>query len=128
MADGLLKDKFSRTIRDLRISVTDRCNFRCFYCIPDEDITWKRKQELLTYEEIILVAEVAVGLGVEKLRLTGGEPLVRRDIEYLVEELAKISGVRDLALTTNGDGLKERAATLRSAGLDRKSTRLNSSH
>ena len=119
MNEGLLRDKFARTIRDLRISVTDRCNFRCFYCIPDEDITWKRKQELLTYEEIILVAEIAVGLGVEKLRLTGGEPLVRRDIEYLVEELAKIPGVRDLALTTNGDGLKDRAAALRSAGLTR---------
>ena len=119
MVNGLLKDKFSRTIRDLRISVTDRCNFRCFYCIPDEDIEWKRKQELLTYEEIILLAEVAVGLGVEKLRLTGGEPLVRRDVEYLIERLAKIPGVRDLALTTNGDGLKDRAAALRAAGLTR---------
>jgi GTP 3',8-cyclase len=114
-----LNDKFGRTIRDLRISVTDRCNFRCFYCIPDEDITWKRKQELLTYEEIILVSEIAVGLGVEKLRLTGGEPLLRRDIEFLIEKLAVIPGVRDLALTTNADGLKERAKDLRSAGLDR---------
>src|SRR6185436_5985744 len=119
MNEGLLRDRFARTIRDLRISVTDRCNFRCFYCIPDEDITWKRKQELLTYEEIILIAQVAVELGVEKLRLTGGEPLVRRDIEYLIEELARIPGVRDLALTTNGDGLKERAATLKAAGLTR---------
>jgi len=119
MTEGLLKDKFGRTIRDLRISVTDRCNFRCFYCIPDEDIVWKRKQELLTYEEIILIAEVAVSMGVEKLRLTGGEPLLRRDIEYLVERLAKIPGVRDLALTTNAHGLAERAEALRSAGLDR---------
>jgi cyclic pyranopterin phosphate synthase len=114
-----LKDSFARTIRDLRISVTDRCNFRCFYCIPDEDIVWKRKQELLTYEEIIQVAEIAVDLGVEKLRLTGGEPLVRRDIEYLIEKLSVLKGVRDLALTTNGDGLKDRAASLRSAGLNR---------
>lgn len=119
MAEGLLKDKFGRTIRDLRISVTDRCNFRCFYCIPDEDIVWKRKQELLTYEEIILIAEVAVSMGVEKLRLTGGEPLLRRDIEFLIERLARIPGVRDLALTTNAHGLAERAEALRSAGLDR---------
>lgn len=117
--ERLLKDKFGRTIRDLRISVTDRCNFRCFYCIPDEDIVWKRKQELLTYEEIILLAEIAVSLGVEKLRLTGGEPLLRRDIEFLIERLAKIPGVRDLALTTNAHGLAERAGALRSAGLDR---------
>jgi GTP 3',8-cyclase len=119
MTYTLLQDKFGRTIRDLRISVTDRCNFRCFYCIPDEDIEWKRKQELLTYEEILLVAEVAVGLGVEKLRLTGGEPLLRRDIEFLIENLARIPGVKDLALTTNAVGLKERAAALRSAGLTR---------
>ncbi len=119
MTEALLKDKFNRSIRDLRISVTDRCNFRCFYCIPDEDIVWKRKQELLTYEEIIQIAEIAVSLGVEKLRLTGGEPLLRRDIEYLVEQLARIPGVRDLAMTTNADGLKDRASALRTAGLDR---------
>ncbi len=119
MADSPLKDKFGRVIRDLRISVTDRCNFRCFYCIPDEDIVWKRRQDLLTYEEILIIAETAVGLGVEKLRVTGGEPLVRRDIEFLIENLARIPGVRDLALTTNAVGLKERARALRSAGLNR---------
>ncbi|HLG12967.1 MAG TPA: GTP 3',8-cyclase MoaA [Blastocatellia bacterium] len=119
MAEGHLKDKFGRTIRDLRISVTDRCNFRCFYCIPDEDIVWKRRDEILSYEEIIVIADIAVSLGVEKLRLTGGEPLVRRDIEYLIEKLAAIPGVRDLALTTNGDGLKERAKGLKAAGLTR---------
>jgi cyclic pyranopterin phosphate synthase len=119
MTDGLLKDKFGRTIRDLRISVTDRCNFRCFYCIPNEEIVWKRRQELLTYEEIILLAEIAASLGVHKLRLTGGEPLVRRDVEFLIEHLAAIPGVKDLALTTNGDGLKERAKTLKAAGLTR---------
>jgi cyclic pyranopterin phosphate synthase len=115
----VLKDKFNRQIRDLRISVTDRCNFRCFYCIPDEDIVWKRRQELLTYEEIIEVSEIAAELGVEKLRVTGGEPLVRRDIEFLVERLARIDGIKDLAMTTNADGLKERAAGLRAAGLGR---------
>jgi cyclic pyranopterin phosphate synthase len=119
MKEGLLKDKFGRVIRDLRISVTDRCNFRCFYCIPDEDIVWKRRQDLLTYEEIVLLAEIAVSLGVEKLRLTGGEPLLRKDIEFLIERIAKIEGVRDLALTTNADGLKDRARSLRDAGLTR---------
>ncbi len=119
MAEGLLKDKFGRVIRDLRISVTDKCNFRCFYCIPDEDIVWKRRQDLLTYEEILLLAEIAVSLGVEKLRLTGGEPLLRKDIEFLIERIAKIEGVKDLALTTNADGLKDRAQSLRDAGLTR---------
>jgi cyclic pyranopterin phosphate synthase len=119
MREPALKDKYGRSIRDLRISVTDRCNFRCFYCIPDEDIVWKRKQELLTYEEIIQISEIAVSLGVEKLRLTGGEPLLRRDIEFLIDSLAKIPGVKDLALTTNADGLKDRAAALREAGLSR---------
>ena len=119
MTNGLLQDKYGRTIRDLRISVTDKCNFRCFYCIPDEDIVWKRKQDLLTYEEIILISEIAVGMGVEKLRLTGGEPLLRKDIEFLIERLARLEGVRDLAMTTNADGLKERAQGLRDAGLQR---------
>ena len=119
MRNGLLQDKYGRTIRDLRISVTDKCNFRCFYCIPDEDIVWKRKQDLLTYEEIILISDIAVGMGVEKLRLTGGEPLLRKDIEFLIERLARLEGVRDLAMTTNADGLKERAQGLRDAGLQR---------
>ncbi|MEA2553332.1 MAG: 3,8-cyclase, partial [Fimbriimonadaceae bacterium] len=114
MIEPLLQDRFARTIKDLRISVTDRCNFRCFYCIPDEDIIWKRKQTLLTYDEITLVSEIAVGLGVEKLRLTGGEPLIRNDIELLIERLSKIPALRDLAMTTNGAGLKRRASALRS--------------
>src|SRR5258705_13558160 len=114
-----LQDKLGRMIKDLRISVTDRCNFRCFYCIPDEHIVWKRKQELLTFDEIVLVAEIAVGLGVEKVRLTGGEPLLSRDLELLIKRLSKIPGLRDLALTTNAAGLKRRASTLGSAGLDR---------
>ena len=114
-----LQDKFGRTIKDLRISVTDRCNFRCFYCIPNEDVAWKRKQELLTYDEIVQVCEIAVSLGVEKVRLTGGEPLLRGDLELLIARLAKIPGLRDLAITTNAAGLKKRAAALRSAGLNR---------
>lgn len=119
MPEAILKDKFSRAIRDLRISVTDKCNFRCFYCIPDEDIVWKRRQELLTYEEILIIAEIAVSMGVDKLRLTGGEPLIRRDIEFLIERLARFDGVRDLAMTTNADGLAARAKSLRDAGLQR---------
>src|SRR5713226_5982446 len=114
-----LQDKFGRTIKDLRISVTDRCNFRCFYCIPDEHIVWKRKQELLTYDEIILVSEIAIDLGVEKLRLTGGEPLMSKDIDSLIGRLSKIPGLHDLAMTTNGAGLKMRASALKSAGLNR---------
>ena len=114
-----LQDKFGRTIRDLRISVTDRCNFRCFYCIPDENIAWKREQELLTYDEIVLVCEIAVSLGVEKVRLTGGEPMLRKDLELLIRRLAKIPKLRDLAITTNASGLKKRASALRSAGLNR---------
>ena len=119
MISPSLQDKFGRTIKDLRISVTDRCNFRCFYCIPNENIVWKRKQELLTYDEIVLLTEVAVSLGVEKVRLTGGEPLLRKDLELLIGRLAKIPGLRDLALTTNGSGLKRRASVLRSGGLNR---------
>src|SRR6266850_739509 len=119
MISASLQDKFGRTIKDLRISVTDRCNFRCFYCIPDENIVWKRKQELLTYDEIVLLTEIAVGLGVEKVRLTGGEPLLRKDLELLIGRLAKIPHLRDLAITTNAAGLKKRSRALRAAGLNR---------
>jgi cyclic pyranopterin phosphate synthase len=119
MIQPKLQDRFARKIKDLRISVTDRCNFRCFYCIPEEDIVWKQKETLLTYDEMVLVSEIAVGLGVEKVRITGGEPLVRKDIEVLIARLSKIRGLYDLALTTNGDGLKMRASALRSAGLNR---------
>src|SRR5260370_14996494 len=107
-----LQDKFGRTIKDLRISVTDRCNFRCFYCIPDEKIVWKRKQKLLTYDEITLVSEIAVGLCVEKLLLTGGEPLVRKDIELLIVRLSKIHGHCDLSMISNVAGLNNRTSAL----------------
>lgn len=119
MKETLLQDKFRRTIKDLRISVTDRCNFRCFYCLPNKDILWKRKQELLTFDEIVLSSEIAVDLGVDKIRLTGGEPLMIKRLEFLIERLSKIPGLRDLAMTTNATGLKMRAPALRSAGLDR---------
>src|SRR5215471_20789358 len=93
---ALLKDSYGRAIRDLRISITDRCNFRCFYCMPEEAMEWKPKPEILTFEEIVRLAEIFVGLGIDKLRVTGGEPMLRRDLESLIERLAKIEGVEDL--------------------------------
>ena len=98
MPEALLKDSYGRAIRDLRVSVTDRCNFRCFYCLPHgapEETA--PKEALLTYEEITAAVEVFASLGVEKVRLTGGEPMLRRDIETLVAKLARVPGVRDLA-------------------------------
>ena len=127
MPEALLKDSYGRAIRDLRVSVTDRCNFRCFYCLPHgspEEVA--PKSELLTYEEIERAVELFVSLGVEKVRLTGGEPMLRRDIETLVAKLARVEGVKDLALTTNGFNLSERAAGLKAAGLDRVTVSLDS--
>jgi GTP 3',8-cyclase len=122
----LLKDSFGRAIRDLRLSVTDRCNFRCFYCMPTEAMEWKPKPEILTYEEILKLAELFVSLGVNKLRVTGGEPMVRRDVETLIARLAKIEGVADLAMTTNAHFLKNRAKGLKDAGLQRITVSLDS--
>ena len=113
------RDAFSRPMKDLRISVTDRCNFRCVYCMPLNEYAWVERQELLTFEEIERLARVFLSLGVEKIRLTGGEPLVRKDIEILVGKLARLEGVRDLCLTTNGALLAEIAPALKAAGLRR---------
>ena len=103
-------DKFKRPLKDLRVSVTDRCNFRCPYCMPaeiyGERYSFLPKKELLSFEEISRVAQIAVDMGVNKLRLTGGEPLVREGIEELVAMLARIDGVEDLAMTTNAYLLK----------------------
>jgi GTP 3',8-cyclase len=121
-----LKDSYGRAIRDLRISVTDRCNFRCFYCMPTEAMEWKPKPEILSYEEIIQLAEIFVGLGVNKLRVTGGEPMVRRDLESLIERLARIEGLADLAMTTNAHFLRGRAKALKDAGLQRITISLDS--
>jgi GTP 3',8-cyclase len=122
------RDIFGRPLRDLRISVTDRCNFRCVYCMPKEvfgrDYRFLPRRELLTFEEIERVARVFVGLGVRKLRLTGGEPLLRRDLELLVERLAAL-GDLDLALTTNGSALAQKAQVLADAGLDRVTVSLD---
>ena len=116
-------DKLGRPIRDLRISVTDRCNFRCAYCMPKEvfgdDYVFLPKNELLSFEEIERFAKLFALLGVKKLRLTGGEPLMRRDLPKLVEKLMKIEGIEDIGLTTNGVLLKQYAQPLYDAGLRR---------
>src|SRR5918998_3757980 len=123
---AILRDSYGRAIRDLRVSVTDRCNFRCFYCLPHGEPPAAPKAQMLTYEEIEYATQVFASLGVEKVRLTGGEPMLRRDIETLVQKLARIEGVRDLALTTNGFNLAERAAGLKAAGLSRITISLDS--
>lgn len=114
-----LVDRYGRVHNNLRISVTDRCNIRCFYCMPAEDVQFLPKQQLLTFEEIERVARVGVTLGIDRLRLTGGEPLVRRDLPQLVRALAGIPGIVDIGLTTNGILLPELAQPLRDAGLRR---------
>ncbi len=112
-------DRFGRPLRSLRISVTDRCNLRCSYCMPEEEYAWLPRTDILSFEELARLARMFVALGVEKLRLTGGEPLLRRDLAVLVGLLAARPGVRDLALTTNGILLAEQASALAAAGLAR---------
>lgn len=142
-----LADSHGRVMRDLRVSVTDRCNFRCLYCLPETEAAanfyrgrwgqqqfnappiareWQPKKNILTFEEIERIVRVAVDLGIEKIRLTGGEPLLRKDLPRLVERLARLEGVKDLALTTNGFHFKEQAQTFRDAGLRRISFSLDS--
>jgi cyclic pyranopterin phosphate synthase len=142
-----LIDSHGRVLRDLRVSVTDRCNFRCLYCLPETEAAanfyqnrfsgagtptvqiarpWKPPSQMLTFEEIERVVRVAVGLGIDKVRLTGGEPLLRRQIEKLVEMLARIPGVRDLAMTSNGFLFAQKGRALRDAGLRRISFSLDS--
>jgi len=115
----MLSDRFNRTISYLRISVTDRCNFRCVYCMPAEGVDLVAREELLTFEEIARVAAVGATLGLTKIRLTGGEPTVRRDLPRLVELLASIPGIREISMTTNAARLAELAAPLKAAGLAR---------
>lgn len=114
---GRLVDRFGRGHSYLRISVTDRCNLRCAYCMPAGGIDWKPRQELLSFEEILRVARVMVGMGVTKIRLTGGEPLVRSNLDVLIGQLAALDGLECLAMTTNGLLLKPRAARLKALGL-----------
>ena len=149
----MLKDSYGRIIRDLRVSLTDRCNFRCFYCLPNGEPPMARKETILTFEEIAEICEIFVSLGIEKIRLTGGEPLLRKDVESLVEKLALLKvpnfkfqspgqtesvadenpkseirnpTLKDIALTTNGFTLEKRAENLKKAGLDRVTISLDS--
>ncbi len=142
----ILRDSYGRLLRDLRVSVTDRCNFRCLYCLPETEAArnfyrghwaqlpnpapltprWLPRSEILSFEEIERLVRVAVGLGIEKVRLTGGEPLLRQDLEELVARLARIPGIRDLAMTTNGFLFPARAPALRQAGLRRVTFSLDS--
>ena len=122
----MLKDAHNRIIRDLRISLTDRCNFRCFYCLPNGEPPLARRSTILTFEEIEYISEIFVSLGIEKIRLTGGEPMLRRNIEVLIAKLAKLKPqLKDLALTTNGFDIPKKAEALKKAGLDRMTISLD---
>lgn len=144
-SEQTLQDTFGRTIRDLRISITDRCNFRCLYCLPETEeaanfyqdrfkpdqakpinYTWKPKERFLTYEEIEQLCSTLAALGIDKIRITGGEPLLRRNVESLIAKLHAIPGIRDIALTTNGFLFPEKAEALRAAGLSRVTISLDS--
>src|SRR5436305_14293739 len=115
--DKPLIDSFGRAHSNLRLSVTDRCNIRCFYCMPDENVRFLPRREILSFEEMERFVRVVAPMGVNKLRLTGGEPLVRSGLPRLVERLASIPGIDDIALTTNGILLEEQAQALQEAGL-----------
>ena len=114
-----LRDQFGRSIEYLRISVTDRCNFRCVYCMPAEGLPWLPKQEILTYEEITAIVRQLAPLGLRRLRITGGEPTIRPDLVSLVRMLKSVPGIEDIALSTNGVKLPDMSAPLKAAGLDR---------
>ncbi len=123
---GGLRDGFGRKIDYLRISVTDRCHLRCFYCMPEAGISHKPHKDILTFEEIVRIVAVGVSLGIDKIRLTGGEPLVREGLVDLVSALSVIKGLKDISLTTNGILLKEYAQALKKAGLKRINVSLDS--
>jgi len=123
---GPLVDSYGRRIKNLRISVTDKCNFRCVYCMPADGLPWLPRSEILTFEELTRLSRVMVDLGVEQIRLTGGEPLVRRDLPELVKMLADIPGLRSLSVTTNGVLLARQATQLAEAGLTRINVSLDS--
>ncbi len=121
-----LKDSFGRVVDDLRISLTDRCNFRCVYCMPAEGLAWLPKREILSYEEILRLARIFIDLGIRTVRLTGGEPLMRQDIDVLIEGLTRLESSLDLSMTTNGFFLREKAGRLAEAGLKRINVSLDS--
>lgn len=121
----MVHDRYNRPLRSLRISVTDRCNLRCHYCMPEAEYVWLPREDLLTFEEISRVVDIFTGLGVSKVRITGGEPLLRRELPELIRRLAVKSGVGDLALTTNGVHLPRLAHELKAAGLTRVTVSLD---
>ena len=121
----MIQDLYARPLRNLRVSVTDRCNLRCAYCMPEQDYVWLPRQDVLQFEEIEALIDVFLAEGVDKVRLTGGEPLLRRDLPMLVERLAKRAAIRDLAMTTNGVLLADHARGLRDAGLHRLTVSLD---
>ncbi len=120
-------DTFGRVHTNLRLSITDRCNIRCFYCMP-LNVQFLPRTELLTYEEMVRIVKLLTPAGLDKIRITGGEPLVRKDVEQLIRQLASIDGIRDVALTTNGLLLEEMAASLKQAGLHRLNVSLDALH
>lgn len=124
--DGPMVDGFGRRIEYLRISVTDKCNLRCVYCMPLEGMQWLKRDDLLSFEEIVEIVQVMAGLGLRRVRFTGGEPLVRRDLPELVRAVASVPGIDDLALSTNGVLLEDHAAALADAGLTRVNVSLDS--
>ena len=125
MKPTVTQDLYGRPLRNLRLSVTDRCNLRCAYCMPEQDYVWLPREDLLQFEEIEALVDVFIDEGVDKVRLTGGEPLLRRNLPVLVERLAKRSRIRDLAMTTNGVLLADQARTLHDAGLHRLTVSLD---
>jgi cyclic pyranopterin phosphate synthase len=126
MGRDLLHDGHGRRISDLRISVTDRCNFRCQYCMPAAGLPWLDREEILSFEEIARVVALLVEMGIEDVRLTGGEPLVRRELPCLVRMLGELGGIRDLSLTTNGYLLEQQADALVAAGIERVNVSIDS--
>jgi len=121
-----MRDGFGRRVEYLRISVTDKCNLRCVYCMPLEGTPWMRRAELLTYEEIEHIVRTMAGMGLRRVRITGGEPLVRRDLPELVRRIAGVGGIEDLSLSTNAVLLTEHAAALKEAGIQRINVSLDS--
>src|SRR5687767_12170862 len=124
-SDQAVVDAFGRPLRNLRLSVTDRCNLRCAYCMPEEEYVWLPREDLLSFEEMARLVDVFADLGVDKVRLTGGEPLLRQGLDRLVALLAAKPRLRDLAITTNGILLGAHARELRAAGLHRVTVSLD---
>lgn len=121
-----LKDNFFRVIDYLRVSVTDRCNLRCLYCMPPDGVVPFEHKDILTYEEIVRIVKIGAGLGVRKVRLTGGEPLTRKNIAFLISSIKKVPGIEDLSLTTNGILLEKYATEIAAAGLNRVNVSIDS--